>query len=65
MVARAADLAGIPAHFAEAEYHIHPLWPRYMAIPQGFLDVLKGEDVFWITEEGLKLIISNEVVSTL
>ena len=52
MVAAAADLAGIPAHFAEAEYHNHPLWPRYVAILQVFLDVLKGEEVFWITEEG-------------
>ena len=51
MVATAADLAGIPAHFAEAEYNNHPSWPRYVAIPQVIFDVLKGEEVFWITEE--------------
>ena len=34
-----------------AEYDNHPLWPRYVAILQFILDGLKGEEVFWVTEE--------------
>ena len=51
MVATAAGLAGIPAHTPAAEYHNPPLWPRYVSILQVILDVLKGEEVVWFTEE--------------
>ena len=51
MVATAAGLVGISAHIPADKYDNHSLWPRYEAIPQIFLDVLKGEEVRWVPEE--------------
>ena len=51
MVETAAGLAAFPAHIPAAEYHSHPLWPRYVTILQFISDVLKAEEMFRVPKE--------------